>query len=71
MKNIKYDVHRINGTKKFSLPQPTDVCIIDPEYHYAPNVSAGKPDKSSKSKNEEASMYDFNWQLPHSRPSPI
>ncbi|XP_076925278.1 ATP-dependent DNA helicase homolog MER3-like, partial [Bidens hawaiensis] len=59
MKNINYDIHHINGTKRFSLPQPANVCIIDPEYDYAPSVSASKPDKSSKSKNEEASMPSF------------
>ncbi|KAI3784705.1 hypothetical protein L1987_43808 [Smallanthus sonchifolius] len=59
MKNINYDIHHINGTKKFSLPQPTDVCIIDAEHDYAPNAPAERPDKSLKSKNEEASMPSF------------
>ncbi|KAJ0542299.1 putative DNA helicase [Helianthus annuus] len=60
MKNIiNYDIRHINATKKFSLSQPTDVCIIDPECDYAPNVSADRPDKSTNSKNEEAFMPSF------------
>ncbi|MFS7970512.1 putative DNA helicase [Helianthus anomalus] len=60
MKNIiNYDIRHINATKKISLPQPTDVCIIDPECDYAPNVSADRPDKPSNSKNEEAFMPSF------------
>ncbi|KAL8241724.1 hypothetical protein R6Q59_012026 [Mikania micrantha] len=59
MKNINYDIHRINKTKKVSLPQPTDVCIIDPEYVDEPNVPVVRPGKSLISKNEVASMPSF------------
>nr|XP_043617378.1 DExH-box ATP-dependent RNA helicase DExH17 [Erigeron canadensis] len=59
MKDNNPDVYYKYGTKKVSLPQPTDVFIIDSDKDNAPNVPARKPDKLLKSKREEASMPSF------------
>lgn len=65
MREIKSDIHQRYGTKRLSLPQPTDVCILDAEYDDAPQVQVQRPDKSLKSKNEDNSMYAFNFQQYH------
>lgn len=59
MKDINSHIYHDHGMKKLSLPQPTSVYIIDPDNDYPPQVPACKPQKSLKSKKEEASMPSF------------
>lgn len=59
MKDINSNIYHKHATKNFSLPPQNNVCIIDPENNYSPQVPAGRPHKSPKSKNEEASMPSF------------
>ncbi|KAJ9562940.1 hypothetical protein OSB04_008100 [Centaurea solstitialis] len=59
MKDINSHSYHDHRMKKLSLPQPTSLYIIDPENDSPPKVPACKPQKSIKSKNEEASMPSF------------
>ncbi|KAI3768772.1 hypothetical protein L2E82_19605 [Cichorium intybus] len=59
MKDINSNIYHKHGTKNFSLPPQNNVCIIDPENNYSPQIPAGRPHKSPKSENEEASMPSF------------
>ncbi|XP_071713021.1 LOW QUALITY PROTEIN: DExH-box ATP-dependent RNA helicase DExH17-like [Rutidosis leptorrhynchoides] len=59
MRDNKLESYYKQKTKKISLPQPTDVCVIDPENDYSPTVPALRPDKSLNSKTEDASVPSF------------
>ena len=65
MRETNSNIHHSYGTKRLSLLQPTDVCIIDPEYDDAPQVQVHRPEKPLKSKNEDTSMYASNCQQYH------
>ncbi|XP_071709751.1 DExH-box ATP-dependent RNA helicase DExH17-like [Rutidosis leptorrhynchoides] len=56
MRDNKLESYYKHATKKVFLPQPTDVCVIEPENDHSPTVPALRPDKSLNPKNEDASV---------------
>ncbi|XP_024992174.1 DExH-box ATP-dependent RNA helicase DExH17 [Cynara cardunculus var. scolymus] len=59
MKDINSHIYHDHGMKKLSLPQPSNVYIVDPDNDHLPQSPTRKPQKSLKSKTEEASMPSF------------